>query len=436
LSRILLCVIESRFSAALDSICGLAGIMEQASGGYPICSANGVVSAEGVNSPKTSLRFNGSAETKRSIPGQRAISPAIVQIVPRRVGQPEGIGDYATRLANALLERSGCRSAFMVGTPVDIELPVKDAWLNSPVTVRTGSTFAKQLTNLCLETDSQAVVLHVAGYGYQKRGVPFWLLNGMQKWRQIQPGVCLIGIFHELFASNRVWNSSLWLSRAQRYIARELWRLCDYGLTTNDTYAGQLAAWRPITQNQLKILPVFSNVGEPETILPLLHRPAHMAVFGAAGVERAIYCKPISEQSAGVVNALGIQNVIDIGARVISVPRRLGHAAVTSMGQLSACLVSRHLLACRYGLLNYDVGCLGKSGVFAAFAAHGVIPIIIGSRAAPTDGLEESRHFLRWPFEKVLADLSEIQRNLVGWYEKHSVAEHADVLSLWSTEKM
>jgi hypothetical protein len=399
-------------------------------------SANGLVSAEGVNSPKPALRFNDFGQTKRSMPDRRAITPAIVQIVPRRVGQPEGIGDYATRLANALFERFGCRSAFLVGTPADIELPVEDAWPNSPVSARKGSTFAKQLTSLCGEIEAATVVLHVAGYGYQKRGVPFWLLNGMQEWRRIQPRACLIGIFHELFARNRVWNSSFWLSRTQRYIARELWRICDYGLTTNDKYAGHLTAWRPIAQNRLKVLPVFSNVGEPETIPPLSDRPAHMAVFGAAGVERAIYNRPISEQSAAVANAFGIQNVIDIGARVMSVPPRLGDAVVTSMGPLSACSASRHLLACRYGLLNYDVARLGKSGIFAAYAAHGVIPICIGSRAAPTDGLEESRHFLRWPFEQAPPNFLEIQRNLVRWYQKHSVAKHADVLSVWSTEKM
>jgi hypothetical protein len=394
------------------------------------------VSAEGVNSPKTSLRFDGSAETKRSIPDRRAVTPAIVQIVPRRVGQPEGIGDYATLLADALFERFGCRSAFVVGTPADIEPSVKDAWPNSPVIARKGGIFAKQLTNLCLEVQATAVVVHVAGYGYQKRGVPFWLLKGMQEWRRIQPRTCLIGIFHELFARNRIWNSSFWLSGTQRYIARELWRLCDYGLTTNDTYAGHLAAWRPITQNQLKVLPICSNVGEPDTIPTFFHRPAHMTVFGAAGVERAIYNRPVSERSAAVANALGIHKVIDIGARAMSVPSRLGHAVVTSMGQLSACLVSRHLLACRYGLLNYDVARLGKSGVFAAYAAHGVIPICIESNAVPTDGLEEGRHFLRWPFDAAQCNISEIQTNLLAWYRNHSVARHADVLNSWSTEKV
>jgi hypothetical protein len=377
---------------------------------------------EGVNSPLWLLN-------------QRTIMPAIVQIVPRRVAQPEGIGDYATLLANSLFERAGCTSAFVLGTPAEVEPPVKDAWLNSPVTRRKGNALAKQLTRLCHETAANAVVLHVAGYGYQKRGAPYWLLNGMKKWRQKQPRICLIGIFHELFAFNRVWNSSFWLTRAQRYIASELWRLCDYGLTTNETYAGDLAAWRTITQSQLKVLPVVSNVGEPETVMPFLQRPAQMAVFGAAGVEQGIYSKPISEQSTAITTALAIHNVIDIGERKMTVPGRLGPALVAPMGRLSGRLVSRHLLACRYGLLNYDVGRLGKSGVFAAYAAHGVIPICIGSRAVPTDGLEEGRHFLRWPLERPALDLSEIQSNLMQWYYNHSIAKHADALSLWSTER-
>jgi hypothetical protein len=362
--------------------------------------------------------------------------PAIVQIVPRRTIQPDGVGDYATHVANALFERSGCTSVFVIGTPAEIEPPVEDAWRNSPVAVRKGSTLAKQLARICRETEAKAVFLHLSGYGYQKRGVPFWLLKGMQVWRQIQPRTCLVGIFHELFATGRIWNSSFWLSRAQQYVTNELWRLCDFGLTTNDAYFSHLATWRRVSCNQLKVLPISSNVGEPDTFIPLTDRPVQMAVFGQPGVEQGVYSGPALEQSAAIANTLGIQNVIDIGDRAKSVPPRLGHAVVRSMGQLSRGCVSRHLLTCRYGLLNYDVGRLGKSGVFAAYAAHGVIPICIGSSAAPTDDLEEGRHFLRWPFNRVPSDLPEIQRNLIRWYQNHSIAKHADVLNLWLTQKV
>src|SRR5580704_5691167 len=233
--------------------------------------------------------------------------PTIVQIVPRRTVQPEGVGDYATLVANALFERSGYASVFIIGTPAEIEAPIEDAWRNSPVTVRKGSTLAKQLTKLCRDTEAKAVLLHLSGYGYQKRGVPFWLLKGMRSWRQMQPRTCLIGIFHELFATGHIWNSSFWLSRAQRYVTSELWRLCDRGLTTNDAYFSHLAAWRPVTCNQLKVLPIFSNVGEPDTFIPLLDRPVQMAVFGRPGIEQGVYSEPISEQSAAIANALGIQ---------------------------------------------------------------------------------------------------------------------------------
>jgi hypothetical protein len=361
--------------------------------------------------------------------------PAIVQIVPRRTVQPEGIGDYATLLANALFERSGCRSVFLVGTPAEIEPPVKDAWDNSPVTSQKGSVLSKQLTEVCRETEAKAVLLHVSGYGYQKRGVPFWLLRGIQEWRRVQPRTRLVGIFHELYATGHLRNSSFWLSRAQRYVTSELWRLCDNGLTTNDAYFCELAAWRRLTGNQLKVLPVSSNVGEPDTLTPLLNRPIQMAVFGGPGVEEGVYSSPVFERSAEIANALGIETVIDIGGRVTSVPARLGNAVVKSVGRLSRCLVSRHLLGCRYGLLNYDVGRLGKSGVFAAYAAHGVIPICIGSRAAPTNELEAGRHFLRWPFNRSSANLPEIQANLIRWYHDHSIAKHADVLDLLCTEK-
>ena len=359
--------------------------------------------------------------------------PVIVQIVPRRAVQPDGIGDYATLVANALFERSGFRSVFIIGTPAEFEPPVRDAWRNSPVTSKKGSVLTKQLTEVCRETQAKAVLLHVSGYGYQRRGVPLWLLKGIEGWRRVQPRTRLIGIFHELYATGHVRNSSFWLSRAQRYVTSELWGLCDHGLTTNDAYFRQLAAWRRAKQSRLTVLPVSSNVGEPDAAVPLLNRPLQMAVFGGAGVEEVVY--KVIDQPAAIANALGIESVIDIGLRGTSVPPRLGRAVVNSVGRLSRCSVSRHLLACRYGLLNYDVGRLGKSSVFAAYAAHGVVPICIGSHAAPTDELEEGRHFLRWPFDRPPADLSEIQVNLLRWYQNHSLAKHADALSLLASGK-
>ena len=84
-------------------------------------------------------------------------------------------------------------------------------------------------------------------------------------------------------------------------------------------------------------------------------------------------------------------------------------------------------MSCQYGLLNDDAARLEKSGVFAAYAAHGVVPICIGSLSRPPPGLEEDRHFVRWPL-KGTVDVDAIQRNVQAWYYQHAISKHADAL--------
>ena len=155
----------------------------------------------------------------------------------------------------------------------EVEPPIRDAWLTVPVTARRGNHLATHLADLCRKTKAAAVIVHISGYGYQKRGAPVWLLNGIRAWKKEHPGIRLIGIFHELFATGHVWQSSFWLSSAQSYVTRELWRLCDGGLATNQAYFDQLAAWRPTMRDRLKTMPVFSNVGEPDVVVPPSGRP-------------------------------------------------------------------------------------------------------------------------------------------------------------------
>jgi len=356
---------------------------------------------------------------------------SVIQIVPRRTDQPDGVGDYATLLARALFQQKGWVSTFVPGTPAGVEPPIRDAWRTVPVTVQRGRHLARHLTDLCKETETGAVILHVSGYGYQKRGAPLWLLNGMRTWRRANRNIRLLGIFHELFATGRVWQSSFWLSRAQSYVTRELWRLCDGGVATNHAYFEQLAAWRPNMRGQLKVMPVFSNVGEPKVVVPPAHRSNYMAVFGRPGTEHWVYYGPDSQNSAILAQKLNVEKIIDIGLRDSAPPTSLGKTPVSCLGRLPGSAVSHHLLNCRFGLINYDVPRLGKSSVFAAYAAHGVIPVCIQADCRPNNDLKQGQHFLQWPLEEVPADLSEIQMNLRNWYQEHSTASQAELISDW-----
>jgi hypothetical protein len=358
-----------------------------------------------------------------------AIKYNVVQIVPRRANRFDGIGDYSTHLAHAMLERAGANSVFVSGTPARTEAPRADRWQTYPVLRRTRDELAKQLAEICRDGTVAAVILHVSGYGYQKRGVPFWLLEGMRIWRQAHRHCRLFGVFHELYATGRVWKSSFWLSNEQKYITQGLWELCDGGLTPAPSYFDELIAWRPNMKRVLRTMPVFSNVGEPSFGVPAENRPHHMAVFGQPGVER-VYTGAQFEVAASIAEQLRVKKILDIGARTVAPPRQLGRIPITCLGQLAADSVSNQLISCRFGLLNYDVKRLQKSTIFAAYAAHGVIPVCIGSQANASDALEEGQHFLRWP-SKTVPDLGVMQIKLMQWYEGHSIPKHADFVTRW-----
>ena len=62
-------------------------------------------------------------------------------------------------------------------------------------------------------------------------------------------------------------------------------------------------------------------------------------------------------------------------------------------GRLSEEEVSQCLQRSKYGLLSYRPSYLAKSGVFAAYAAHGVACLLVAKPERNLDGLEPGIHF-------------------------------------------
>ena len=76
--------------------------------------------------------------------------------------------------------------------------------------------------------------------------------------------------------------------------------------------------------------------------------------------------------------------------------QRLAQEGVVAHGKLSAEEVSRALSGAAYGALSYPTDYVSKSGVFAAYSAHGMCPILLWQDYRPHDGLDGQRP-LRWP---------------------------------------
>lgn len=353
----------------------------------------------------------------------------VLQILPRRTSAPDGIGDYAAKIASVLAERHAIGSVFVCCSPAGEYPPADDFWPKTSVSARTGDALCRALDEAVALGSYDAVLLHVGGYGYAKRGVPRWLLDGMQTWRKRSKQAHIIGVFHELYAKGKPWNSSFWLGPLQKQVARRLWDIANCGLTTNSVYLRELAAWRPEAADRLALMPVISTVGEPGTVAPVNARSFKAVVFGSAGTEKMLY-EEQAEILSMTVKALGITQIFDIGRRHSPPPRNIGGAEVHSLGALPAERISRELLDSRYGFLNYDIARLGKSTIFAAYASHGVLPVCFGSTAIPADGLIAGQHFLLPNPQGHDADGGNaMQRRLLSWYAEHATHALIDCLA-------
>jgi hypothetical protein len=234
----------------------------------------------------------------------------------------------------------------------------------------------------------------------------------------------LVTMFHELYAFGPLWRSSFWTSPVQRWIAKSLARRSEHCFTNRVASTTWLAAASHHPMNAISVLPVFSNVGEPERLPGWNDRPPRMIVFGSAGQRRQVYDEHRTELEAAC-HALKLEEIVDIGAP-LEIPTL--SMRVTQRGILSAAEVSREMLSARAGFFAYPTAYLGKSGVFAAYAAHGLVPVTYSAnRARNEDGLTSGEHYL------LANDLNGCDAGSIGkigtgahrWYLAHCIEAQA-----------
>jgi hypothetical protein len=342
----------------------------------------------------------------------------LLQIVPRLPPPEEGVGGIALALASALTGR-GFASRFVVPAPhgtaakrsgLDvIEIPPETAALAAAL------------------KGAERTLLHYAGYGYHPRGVPRWLAEGLARtdgalWTQ----------FHEVWATGPPWRSSFWLTPLQRRIAGTIGDRSGRISTSLVLYADLLRSRLSDPRREIAVRPVISAVGEPADPLPFARRESRLVLFAGPGLRGRAYVQDATaiEAAAG---ALGFGEIWDVGPGNVA-PSRLGAFAIRRLGALPASEVSAILSQSAAGFLSYPLGFLGKSSVFAAYAAHGVLPICSGrpiARAEPAGPLPGVQF---WPAGKapLPADPGAIAAAARSWYEGHSLDAQAAEIAAWA----
>jgi hypothetical protein len=262
------------------------------------------------------------------------------------------------------------------------------------------------------------VVLHYSGYGYDRNGAPAWLAGAL---RQSSSGQAahVVSYFHELYATGRPWQRAFWYSARQRRVASEIARLSDAVITNREQSARWLEEQTERPGGSVASLSVPSNVGEPDELPTIDSRPPRALTFGGDFSKR-FALRDEALVVAQLLRRYEISELVDIGS-VSPIDQaafeRFG-IAVKVMGYLPSEEVSRQLLQCRIGFLDYPLDCVAKSSIFGAFAAHGVIPVLRNDDE-PADGVMLGRQALA--LSSALAssptpELQGISGEIRAWY--------------------
>lgn len=349
----------------------------------------------------------------------------VVQVVPDLPPNIGGVGDYALGLARKLRELHGIESVFLVSKEGAGRGSELEGFRVIHIEKQENAAFAEILAAVAGE--ESAVLVQYVGYGFDKNGAPAWLIDGLNLWRQGAPGRPLVTMFHELYANSWPWRRAFWYSRQQKILAQELARMSDTCATSLQVTTDVVSRWRSMQQGAQAVAAaaIPSNVGEPKFVPPLVEREPSMVVFGTFGSRSNAYrlARRELQQSCAL---LGILEVIDVGPGEIDCIALPASVKFRRAGALAPDLVSALLLRSRAGFLNYPAEYLAKSGVFAAYCSHGMLPVLAKRGPLGKDGIAAARHYWYPGLGTVAPEGTQaIATEAHAWYLGHNLEKHA-----------
>ena len=341
---------------------------------------------------------------------------SVLHIVPRLPPAIDGLGDYAVQLSDCLATQ-GLTSRFLVTDPTwkpDGTLPA--SVLREPSAAALIAALAGQ----------QHVLLHFVNYAYEPRkGCPHWLIDGLQQWRGQAKDRRFVVMFHELFAMGWPWRKAFWYSAAQRSISAALARLADACWTSNQVYAKWLTN---ILGRAIPMMPVLSNMGEPETLIPWSQRLPAMVVFGRA-VNRQRAYDQLGDHLIALARSCGIRELHDVGAP-LSRPIQLPGLTTVTHGILPTAALSALLMRCSIGVIHNQGSPLAKSGVVAAYTAHGMA-IACETQQSVHDGLVPGYNLIDLERMADGSSLRSIAEHGHHWYHQHNRQRLGELVAPW-----
>ncbi len=347
----------------------------------------------------------------------------VVQIVPRLPPYTDGVGDYALRLGEQLWQDHHIRSHFLAFCTGLEFTPLNHGFSISSLKAHTAEALLQAVPD-----SAQAIMLHYSNYPYLQGPLdaPFWFPKALKILIQ-QRHIPLMVMFHEL--PTLQFKSLRFLHPLQLQISRQLTQLANQTLTDSARFKEQLSRWTP---HPIPCIPDFSNVGEPASTPPLCDRQRRLVIFG--GHDRGRIYRNHLRHLLHTCQQLNLQEIVDIGSPLNLDIHDFEGVQMTQMGFQPATTVSEILLASFAGMIDYTrfPGDLGKSSVFAAFTAHGLLPLSTTYNPSEADGIHLNQHYLTPQTlapHNTATQLQAIATSANTWYSNHSLQKNTEVFA-------
>lgn len=366
-------------------------------------------------------------------PSLTRVTPNIIQVVSAGPPLVNGVTDFARVIASELRAAWGIDSQFLVcNTSWQGHGASADGFQYVPMRKREGSELCTALDKLAGGRPA-SVLVQLSPYGFHPSGIPFWLLEGLRRWKRASlEGSRLIVYFHELYAMSPPWRKAFWLSPLQRACSKEMVKLSDVALTSVEQYVHRLEKWDRSKKGLISRIPVVSSVGEPPIVSDIAQRPRRLAIWGSPVAKQHIFEKHFSVLK-DAIEAMGIEQIVDIGLSYRDTPARIAGVPVEQLGVLPLQAIGEQLLNAVMGGLWTNPNFLGKSSLFAAFSAHGVPVLCLPAcpvEARQWDGIRHDVHYVTSlsDSDAGFETMRHVAKNARDWYLDHRVAQHARII--------
>src|SRR5438067_11004 len=137
----------------------------------------------------------------------------VIQIVPEIPPDLGGVADYAEHLKNHLAAHNLATLFLALARPGRPRRPGVIEFQAS------AGDFANTMFEALKSMGTANVLLHYVGYGFDPRGCPKWLIEGLE---HCNARFRLTTIFHEVHLPGPPWTVRFWLGPKQKSLIRRL----------------------------------------------------------------------------------------------------------------------------------------------------------------------------------------------------------------------